>query len=233
MLSMLGTYNMENQQENDDYDEMDMIMTHRTRIFEPYSLDPIIDTPRNRDVHFFSDDSNDSNFEEESYSEADSDVDEQVAHIQSDDRPDLQDWCSCQQCITMQTAMEDVCCHHYCQSKERMGIIERRRKPGRKDITSLEDPVQCITDHPGFYDICLSPWTLEYEAYQYVEQEGRVGDDQPVNILMRHLAYKRFVRWIFGLLGRNNRVIIPSCVVKMIRDTYASDVYVGFRFPVY
>ena len=138
----------------------------------------------------------------------------------------------------MPTAMEDVCCHNYCQVKSRMGFLDGSRRSKSisrhlKDLTTLEAPVKCITLHPGFHDICLSPWTLEYEAYQYVQQEGRVGDDLPPNMLLRHLAYRRFVRWTFGILGRHNRVTLPACVVKKIRDTFGSDVYVGFRFPVY
>ena len=141
--------------------------------------------------------------------------------------------CSCEQCSTMPTELEDVCCHHYSQTRVRMGLTDKPRHERSRDLTRLEAPVQCITSHPGFHDICLSQWTLEYEAYQYVEQEGRVGDDQPINVLMRHLAYRRFVRWVFGKIGRHNRITIPSCVVNKIRNTYASDVYVGFRFPVY
>lgn len=50
---------------------------------------------------------------------------------------------------------------------------------------------------------------------------------------LRYLAYRQFVRWCWGLLGRKIRVVIPACVVLRIRATYPDDegFYTGFRLP--
>lgn len=47
----------------------------------------------------------------------------------------------------------------------------------------------------------------------------------------RHIAYRRFVLWIWHRLGRGNRKIIPACVVTKIRSVFPSEQYTGFRYP--
>ena len=49
----------------------------------------------------------------------------------------------------------------------------------------------------------------------------------------RYIAYRQFVRWIFGVLGKNIRVPIPSCVVTAIRAKFpveAGDSLEGFHY---
>lgn len=47
----------------------------------------------------------------------------------------------------------------------------------------------------------------------------------------RHLAYRCFVSWCWGWLGRKVRVVIPACVVRRIRQEFpdTEGQYVGFR----
>lgn len=47
----------------------------------------------------------------------------------------------------------------------------------------------------------------------------------------RHIAYRRFVLWIWHRLGRGNRKIIPACVVTKIRSVFPSEQYTGFQYP--
>ena len=61
---------------------------------------------------------------------------------------------------------ENVCCHKYRKVMERMGQCSS---------------IRCITDHPGFKTVVIDKWVLEDEAYEYVAEEGRVGDEMPVN----------------------------------------------------
>lgn len=48
----------------------------------------------------------------------------------------------------------------------------------------------------------------------------------------RHVAYRQFVRWCWGYLGKNVRVVLPSCAVKAVQDAFQSNVYRGFQLPV-
>eukprot|EP00795_Rhopilema_esculentum_P015960 gene15960-7292_t len=47
----------------------------------------------------------------------------------------------------------------------------------------------------------------------------------------RKAAYRQFTLWKYGRLGRDNRRILPSCVVKIIREAYPSPdgQYMGFK----
>lgn len=47
----------------------------------------------------------------------------------------------------------------------------------------------------------------------------------------RFVAYRMFTRWIWKKLGRNNRVVLPACVVARIRKEFPSASYVGFQYP--
>ncbi len=48
---------------------------------------------------------------------------------------------------------------------------------------------------------------------------------------MRLAAYRQYIHWIHGKLGRYNRIPVPSCVAKAIRDAYPeeSGIYEGFH----
>ena len=56
-------------------------------------------------------------------------------------------------------------------------------------------------------------------------------NEQPGNDNFRHAAYRQFVLRRGDRLSCGNRVVIPSCVVRAIRDLYASAdwVYTGFK----
>jgi hypothetical protein len=49
----------------------------------------------------------------------------------------------------------------------------------------------------------------------------------------RHTSYRQFVMWEHGHLGKNNRVVIPCCVVQLIRNKWPSPDgnYTGFLPP--
>ncbi|XP_060582264.1 P2X purinoceptor 7-like [Ruditapes philippinarum] len=127
--------------------------------------------------------------------------------------PDVSDWCRCDQCIPMPTANECRCCRT-------MNIVDQKT-----------EGLQCITEHEGFQVNCLNIHVLETSYYEYVLDRGQLEEDQLIHELYRYLAYRRFTRWVYGLLSKKCRKVIPSCAVKAIRDTFPSEEYCGFKYP--
>jgi hypothetical protein len=90
---------------------------------------------------------------------------------------------------------------------------------------------KCITEHPGFGTVCLDVWVLQTAWMQYVNQYGRNAYEGRPAEKFRHIAYRQLQRWCWGFLGRSVRVVLPSCAVCRIRDTFPSaDGYTGFRY---
>ena len=54
----------------------------------------------------------------------------------------------------------------------------------------------CITFTNGFYVNCIDLDSLEVSVYSFVKEIEGVDDDHPMHKLIRHVAYRRFVRWI-------------------------------------
>ena len=81
-----------------------------------------------------------------------------------------------------------------------------------------EEP-KCITQHPGFHPDCINSWVLQTAWYQY-KQLCKDSYNGPEHKLLRHIAYRQLARWYWGILGKEIRVVIPSCAVLCIRNFY-------------
>ena len=46
---------------------------------------------------------------------------------------------------------------------------------------------------------------------------------------LRYITYRQLARWCLGYLGREVRVVLPSCAVSRIRATFPSASYLGFE----
>ncbi|XP_067290072.1 P2X purinoceptor 7 isoform X2 [Pseudorasbora parva] len=142
-------------------------------------------------------------------------LDTHIHTSESEDEPDeapievISHWCSCGNCSRLSPA-ENVCC---------------------KDITQV-DGVACITDHPGFEPVALNPYVLQ-AVYGTFRQFFGEMTNPTLNSAYRHLAYRNFVRWCWGYLGRHIRVVIPSCAVTRIRQQFPeqNENYIGFLPP--
>ena len=138
-----------------------------------------------------------------------------------------QNRCTCGNCQVMGRAEAYVCCRE----------IEAVQNKNIEVVTSgeREDPPQCITQHPGFHAVCLNRWVLQVAWYQYKEQY-KVAYDGREDKLFRHVAYRQFIRWCWGILGKEIRVVLPACAVMCIRNFFPplgqeeDFVFEGFRY---
>ena len=94
----------------------------------------------------------------------------------------------------------------------------------------------CITDHQGFQSICLDPFVLQVAWLSY-EQHYEDAYEGPLHKKYKHIAYRQYVRWIHGYVGKQIRVVLPSCAVSCIRAHFPSPGdeehfnFVGFKYP--
>jgi hypothetical protein len=126
------------------------------------------------------------------------------------------DWCECGECEAMPTDQECVCCHN------------------GETISKVRGSAFCITDHASFEATVLNIDTLHAarSALLTYVMSGSAHLKEDSNRTWRFFAYKQFIYWVnsWASLGKNNRKVIPACVVLAIRRRFpeADGVYVGF-----
>ncbi|XP_030296359.1 P2X purinoceptor 7-like [Sparus aurata] len=132
---------------------------------------------------------------------------------------DVSEWCSCGNCATMPTEVENVCCLEIPQ-------VTRR-------LQEVDEEVSCMTDHPGLEPVCLNVYSLQNACQIYRADYGPL-QLRGIHHRYRYLAYRSFVSWCWGLLGGRIRAVIPVCVVLHIRREFpdAEGHYVGFRLAL-
>ncbi|XP_064473784.1 P2X purinoceptor 7-like [Ornithodoros turicata] len=142
------------------------------------------------------------------------DLDSDDSPPQSPDRPNgFRNWCSCNNCRAMPTHIECLCCRDVPEA-------------------TIKQPHDCITHHEDFEILCLNPAVLGVAAVYIREQMHEEMDaDRGIHERYRHIAYRQFTHWVWGPLGKENRKVLPSCVVTRIRDEFPSETYTGFRYP--
>ena len=136
--------------------------------------------------------------------------------------------CLCSNCQMMDREAECLCC------------MECGRTTFKLDdnITVLRKSSRftCITQHPGFQSVCLDPWVLQVAWLAYKQAYEQIYDG-PQHKKYRHIAYRQYVRWVYGYVGRNIRVPLPSCAVSCIRAHYPPPgdeeyfQFTGFLYP--
>ena len=109
----------------------------------------------------------------------------------------------------MDRDVECVCCHEVPQ------IMSKNQQVFEKE--NCIDPITCITNNPGFKTVCLNRLVLEAAWFQYWQYYGKKDDEGPEHKRNRHIAYRQLFRWCWGVVGKEIRVVLPSCAVMCIR----------------
>ena len=135
--------------------------------------------------------------------------------------------CACENCQIMERAESCVSCQEIDQVQNK--LIEA------VSSGECEEQPKCITQHPGFHPVCINRWVLQTAWYQY-KQQHKDPYDGAEDKLFRHIAYRQLARWCWGILGKEIRVVLPSCAVMCIRNFYPPPgpeeefVFKGFRY---
>ena len=81
----------------------------------------------------------------------------------------------------------------------------------------------------SIFSICVDHLVLTVAILNRVDITADPIDYSPSSY--RKAAYRQYILWIHGYLGRGNRRVVPSCVVLAIRRWYPSPtgLYMGFR----
>lgn len=84
-------------------------------------------------------------------------------------------------------------------------------------------------------DVILSKEHLQLSWYQQRQYQGYTGDNLAFDLMTnknyRYHAYRSYIQYMHGRLGRKNRRVIPACVVAKIRSIWPSTdgLYVGYK----
>ncbi|XP_069109769.1 uncharacterized protein [Argopecten irradians] len=115
-------------------------------------------------------------------------------------------WCTCTNCIEMPTDLERKCCSCL--------------------------PRNCVSQRLELETLVLDPQVLALGHRYHRDMLGRARERvDNYNKSMRHSAYRNFTLWRHGRLGQGKRKVIPSCVIRKIRNKFPSstNTYTGFQ----
>ena len=111
------------------------------------------------------------------------------------------DWCICSVCREMGNEEETKCC-------------------GKRT---------CVTSYELFRNLCIDREVLRLA----IGGRCNIRAEEPDFSMnsFRKAAYRQYILWRYGKLGKGNRRLCPSCVVVVVRSVYpsADGVYMGFR----
>lgn len=126
----------------------------------------------------------------------------------------------------MPSNRERLCCHEIQKCKDR--FRDAIEKYGETNL------YMCICNHEGFRVNCLRWDVLDLAWITYKQQYGPDAyENANVNKKYRHIAYRQLSRLLFGIVGKYNRYILPSCAVTKIRHEFPiqeNEGYIGFMY---
>ena len=119
--------------------------------------------------------------------------------------------CKCDHCQIMDSVHECMCCQ---EINEIASLCMQMVVEGE----AAEAPL-CITDHPGFLAVCTNKYVLRTAWFQY-KQQYKDSYKGPEYKQLHHIACRQLARWDWGVLGKEVRVVLPSCAVMCIRQQF-------------
>uniref|UniRef100_A0A914PCR6 P2X purinoreceptor 7 intracellular domain-containing protein n=1 Tax=Panagrolaimus davidi TaxID=227884 RepID=A0A914PCR6_9BILA len=147
-------------------------------------------------------------------------------------RSEVSQFCKCGNCCMQGTVRESFCCLETGDSLS----------PYAANVSKVIAEHRCICDVPRIRAIVLGSEDLElfHQHSVYLKQLGglpvcnKVSPSDPQRYL-RFAAYSKLTLHFHGTLGMSNRIELPSCLVKFIRQQYPSKSgdYTGFRDAFY
>ena len=113
----------------------------------------------------------------------------------------IPNWCVCNICIDMGNEEENKCC-------------------GKRS---------CVTSYEMFRNVVMDREVLTLAIR--ARCDFRAEDAEYEMSSYRKAAYRQYILWKYGKLGRGNRRVCPSCVVRLVRQAYPAPdaAYMGFR----
>ena len=122
----------------------------------------------------------------------------------SEGRSGSLDWCECWGCQIETREIDCLCCLEVAALNEKLD----------------EGDFECIVDSPKFSKMCLDEDILGNVLTGLHETRGDHLEEIPSNRSLRYAAYRQFSWWAFNRLGKNNRRVLPSCILWKIRNTF-------------
>ena len=128
--------------------------------------------------------------------------------------PTDEPWCRCGNCGEMPQGVEQKCCYNECF--ELTNFQDAEFIPGQN----------CVLESDLLLNGILRKCVVQTAWMGQRRRMGYLGDDllftHMTNANYRYHAYRQYIDFIWGYLGRHNRRVIPACVVTHIRSTWPS-----------
>ena len=110
-------------------------------------------------------------------------------------------WCVGEKCKEDFTINENVCCRN-------PNIFE----------DDVFDGKTCITESDAFDSVCLNRFVLQAALGTWNDNNHDTRKLDHKNY--RFIAYKQYISWSYGYLGKRKRKPLRNCAITKIRQTY-------------
>ena len=146
--------------------------------------------------------------------------------------PATDDWCLCGQCDVTNASLP-YRERTWCRSSEKANKLRLSGNPSC--LAQPEEAEECVCRSLRFIFNVLDEWKLKADmwlwryTFHYDEVDPPTG---PSNKKLRYIAYRQYVHTTHGRLGDAIRVILPSCVVRRIRQEWPApegQAYEGYK----